>query len=244
MTSVVNRLATPGGRTLWLLFFIALLAASSVSGAGATASPHSGYTAALAAMRTEKSVHYIASFTQGREHVDYVGDVGLTQGTQQITVHVGGEQGRVTVIVSGRHAWVRGEAFALAEFLDFPGSVASKDANRWIAVPAPDYASVAADVTLGSALDTLKLSGSLTVASSRRLAGTAVVGITGASEASDGERLTLYTNATGKPLPVAEIGVGQSVVYSRWDEAISITVPTKAVRVAGGATPTGPTVSA
>ena len=225
-----------------------LLAGLTAAVAIAAAPTSVRYAAVLAAMQSQRSVHYIATESAGPIHVTYVGDIGATQGIQRVIFSARGRTGQVTEVVSNHRAWIRGDAFALSQFLTFPDSIATKYAGRWVNVPSSDYAGVAEDVTLGSAIDTLKLKSPMAAVPARRIGGQSVIGIRGrSSSASVTTDEILYARATGLPLPVAEIGTGQAetnVAFSRWNEAVRVTVPKRAVTLTDRALPGGPAVPA
>jgi hypothetical protein len=231
------------------LLLVAGLLAGLTAAVAVGADPASArYAAVLAAMQSQRSVHYVATERVGTTHVTYVGDIGATQGIQRVVFSARGRTGQVTEVVSNHRAWIRGDAFALSQFLAFPDSIATKYAGRWVNVPSSDYAGVAEDVTLGSAIDTLRLKAPIAAAPARRIGGRSVIGIRGRSSFG-GVRTedTLYARAAGLPLPVAEIGTGEAatnVTFSRWNEAVRVTVPTHAVTVTDRALPNGPAVPA
>ena len=206
------------------------------------------YSSLHACRSTLEDPTYIATESEGTTRVTYVGDIGATRGIQRVSFNAGGRTGHVTEVVSNHRAWIRGDAFALAQFLTFPDSIATKYAGRWVNVPSSDYAGVAEDVTLGSAADTLKLNAPIVAAPARRIGGRSVIGFRGTS--SPGGFTTdeiLYARATGLPLPVAELGTGPAVTnvaFSRWNEAVRVTVPRHAVTITDLALPGTPAVPA
>ena len=199
-------------------------------------------------MESQRSVHYVATDTVGTSQVTYIGDITDSAGIQRVAFTFGRRSGQLTEVVSNHHAWIRGDAFALARFLAFPASSAEKYAGRWLNVPSSDYASVSDDVTLGSAVETLKLHGPITAVGARRLDGRVVSGLRGSSSSGGPTReMVLYARAKGLPLPVVESGRGQdstNVVFSRWNETVRVTVPEHAVTLGPHALPSGPAVPA
>ena len=81
--------------------------------------------------------------------VTMVGDVGPKAGIQRITYRSGQKTGHLTVIVSQRTAYMRGDAFALEGFLGFPHAGSVKYANTWLRFrhTAAAYAPIAENVT-------------------------------------------------------------------------------------------------
>jgi hypothetical protein len=233
---------------LGLLLPAVSLAGLTAALAGAVAPASARYTAVLAAMQRQHSVHYVATESEGTTSVTYVGDVGRTEGIQRVVFTAGGRTGHVTEVVSNHRAWIRGDEFALSEFLTFPDSIAARYAGRWIKVPSSDYASVAEDVTLGSAVDTLKLHAPIAAVPATLVGGQAVIGVRGTSSHAGVSTVEiLYARATGLPLPVAEIATGTAatdVTFSRWNEAVSVSVPAHALTVTDRPLPSGPAVPA
>jgi hypothetical protein len=86
-------------------------------------------------------------------------DVARARGVQRISIVGKGGSGQFTVLVMGRTAYVRADAFALRNYLPFGGGLSAKRisryANHWISIPHRDsyYADTAADVTLRSFID-------------------------------------------------------------------------------------------
>ncbi len=230
-----------------LLLLTGVLAALTPALAVGAASPGARYGAVLAAMESQRSVHYVATDTIGTSHVTYVGDIAASSGIQRVAFSFAGRSGQLTEIVSNHRAWIRGDAFALSRFLAFPAAVAAKYAGRWVNVPSSDYAGVADDVTLPSAVDTLKLNGPIKAVRAR-IGGRSVIALRGSSSSGGGTReVVLYARAKGLPLPVSESASGQdatNVVFSRWNETVRVTVPAHAVTLSVHALPSGPAVPA
>lgn len=167
-------------------------------------------------------------------------DVAKDRGIQRISFTKGGTTGHVTVLVVNRTAYIRGDAFALHTYMGFTSAQASQYHGRWIAIPHgfPSYATVAAGVTLASVVHELEMTGS----SLRRVAGTfgghAVVGVRRTGKVSGLQTIeTLYAQAHGAPLPVAQIQVAPAKGYrdtttlSHWNEPVRVAPPTNAVPI-------------
>lgn len=197
-------------------------------------------SAVLAAGRAQQSVHYVSIASAPRIGTTIVGDAARREGIQQITFRRSGRTGHVTVMVIARTAYVRGDAFTLANYMGIKPSAAARYANSWILIPRSDsgYSTVAAAVTLASAIDELKLSRPLAKVPVRTINGQLVIGISGKDPTSPGGRATatLYARATGTPLPVREqtrLGTGRiSVTFSRWNEPVQLRAPAHAVPIA------------
>jgi hypothetical protein len=112
----------------------------------------------IAAARAQHSVHYVSTAQLGTTHVVQVADVAAAKGIQRISYTKSGTTGHVTVIVSAHRAYVRGDAFALVNYMGFNPAASAKYANDWVLIPRSDrdYSNVVGDVTLPSAIDSLK----------------------------------------------------------------------------------------
>jgi len=88
-----------------------------------------------------------------------VGDAGLDRGIQRVTYRKGGNTGHVTVLVVADTAYVRGDVFALTNYMGFSAARAASLAGHWLQIPhtARGYATVAAAVRLKSTLSELVL---------------------------------------------------------------------------------------
>lgn len=204
----------------------------------AAASPSSLLASILAAARAQRSVHYVSTARIGAIRVDQVGDVGATAGIQRITYSKAGTTGQVTVVVSARTAYFRGDAFVLVNYMGFKPAAAAKYANAWILVPHTDrdFAPVAGDVTLPSVIAGLKGPGKPRAAPGTTIDGRRVVGVQWHLRAGGRSVVArLYARATGRPLPIEERATrGGSLVratFSRWNEPIHVTAPNPAVPI-------------
>ena len=212
---------------------VALAAAVFVAGpAQASISPDRQFTSALEAARAQRSLHYVSSAVSPTVSVKMVGDAGLDRGIQRITYQTGGT-GHVTVLVVADTAYLRGDAFALTKYMRFSSAEAASTAGRWMKISrtASWYSTVAAGVRLKSAISELKLRPPRIALPETILGGQRVVGLRSTSTAS-GRRVTdtLYVQATGARLPVAEIareGASRfSVTFSKWNEPVNVSAPT------------------
>jgi hypothetical protein len=221
-----------------LLALAGILLALGPSAGSASPSPHALLASILAAMKRERSVHYVASSTFGSVTIAQVGDVGATTGIQRITYR-NGATGRVTVVVAANTAFFRGDAIALANYMGFKARPAVKYANVWVKIPHdnPDYSAVAADVTIPSNAESLPPSGKLTLLPDTTIAGQRVVGVQGVASTGQGRVVQkLYARATGAPLPVREVAsrgadARFTVTFSRWNEPLTFFVPPNAVPI-------------
>ena len=125
------RLVFAAAATTGLLYAIPVVASSATSPAALLAS-------ILAAGRAQHSVHYVSSARLAATHVLQVADVGATEGIQRITFTKGGRNGQVTVVVSNRRVYFRGDAFVLVNYMGFKPTASASYAHKWVLIPAGD----------------------------------------------------------------------------------------------------------
>ncbi len=181
-----------------LLLGVAALACVLPSAAAAAAAPSKELASILAAARTQVSVHYTSDTNFGAGQLSFVGDAGLVDGSQVITFRKSGKTGHVTVIVSGETAYIRGDAFTLANYIGFKAAAASDYAGRWVRFPHTDagYPTLAAGVTLPSVVGEIGVAGQLSSVPTTKIAAQLVFGIKGVdSPASGRPRSTPSTRA-------------------------------------------------
>ena len=172
--------------------------------------------------------------------VAIVGDAGVVQGIQHITYRKGGKTGHVIVIVSSNSAYIRGDAFTLVNYMGFRATSAAKYAGVWVLIPHTDrdYSTVAAGVTLPSAIAELTVSKPLSTVPDTTIHGQRLIGVKGKLPASSGLTVTatLYAQATGKPMPVEETAtqanIRLTVTLTNWNETVHVTPPTAAAPIA------------
>ena len=195
--------------------------------------------ASLAAGKAQQSVHYVSRATGANFNVTMVGDAGRTSGIQRITYTKGGKSGHVTVMVIANTAYIRGDAFALQDYMGFTASAAAQANGKWITLAhtQQSYASVAAGVRLASTMSELRLKAPVTTLGSAHAGGKAVVGI-GNTFVVSGHQFagTLYVRASGPPLPVEEKEISSveqfDVTLSRWNEKLKLSAPSGGGNVA------------
>ena len=216
----------------------ATLACLLPSAASASGSPSKALASILAAARAKASVHYTSTTNFGTEQLSFVGDAGLVDGSQTITYVKSGKTGHVTVIVSGNTAYVRGDAFTLANYLGFKSAAATEYAGRWVRFPHTDkgYATLAAGVTLPSVVDELEVGGQLVNVSDTKVAGQQVFGVRGTDSSAGVTTVeTIYARARGSSLPVQEVAthgnISLAITFSGWNETIAIPAPKPSVAV-------------
>jgi hypothetical protein len=222
----------------WLL---ATVFACGLAPAAALAapSPTSRLASIEAAARTQHSVHYVTSGDYGPAVITFVGDAGISNGSQHITFKKGGKTGHVNVLVLANTAYVRGDAFTLHNFMGFKPGAAATYSGRWIQIPhsAAAYGPIAAGVTLASTLDELTVAGKLSTVADRTLDGQHVFGIRGVRTVSGSTVVeTLYARTSGSPLPVEEIAsrgtMHYKATFGNWNRPVHVTAPKGAVPIA------------
>lgn len=205
--------------------------------ASASESPGQVLSSSLAAARAQRSVHYVSISSAPTARLRIVGDAALDRGIQRITFDKAGRSGHATVLVVRNTAYVRGDAFVLADYMGFPGADARRYAGRWLEVPptAAWYPVVSASVRLRSAIDELKLPAPLVVLPGSVRNGQRVIGVRSTSMVSGRSvTMTLYVQSSGPRLPVALVGRAGGNRYSatlgNWNRPVRVTAP-------GSATP-------
>jgi hypothetical protein len=170
--------------------------------------------------------------------MEMVSYAGTTGGTQTITVTIGDKSGSVSIELVAGTVYIDGDAFALANYMDFRPAKAAAEAGKWMSMNStnPDFSAVASGLTVRSTMTQLameKLKPAVTAAS---VGGTEVTGIEGMSVASPGNPaypVTLYVQANGDPLPVelvaSSAGLTATMKFTRWDVPEVVSAPSDAV---------------
>jgi hypothetical protein len=218
-----------------VLLLVAAAAAAAAAASFAAQSPTALRASILAAARTQHSVHY-DSTSVGPVRTQIVGDAAADRGIQRITFTQSGKTGHVTVVVIKRTAYIRGDAFTLNTYMELPAPGAARYANRWISVAHANraFADIAADVTLGSFVQSLNLGGK-TVRVTGTVGGRKVVGVRMTrSEQGLREVETLFARTGRLHLPVEEKDVVQGqgwtqATMTRWNEPVRLHAPAHTV---------------
>jgi hypothetical protein len=238
-----SRAAITAGLTAAMVSGSVLLAvvASSPTGSPTVASPPTvtapvGRAGALFAQTVrdaglERWVHVVVSATAGTTATVVTGDAGPSEGQQ--TVSQGSQS--ATAIYVGNVAYVHVDSVSLAEALGL--SIGPAAVGRWISYTPADhaYASVIQGLTLSSALgELLSGSGHLTTRSPTTVDGQSVVPIEGETRVRSGQlvKATLDVTRSSHPLPVeinaSSTGASETVIFSRWGDAVAIAAPSGA----------------
>jgi hypothetical protein len=221
------------------LVLVGAAAAVTAAVAFAAQSPKQLRAAMLRAASMHHSVHYVSTSSVPGRAIRMVSDVGRARGIQRITVTSHGRSGPATVLVVGRTAYIRGDAFTLHNYFPLTRAQAGSYAGKWISIPSTSgaYSIVAADATFASFLADLLPSKNLAVVRAT-IAGRKSVGVRGTVRQTG---LTLveivYAPAAGAPLPSEEKAfparhTGTSLTrMSRWNEPVHVTAPADAVPI-------------
>jgi hypothetical protein len=204
--------------------------------AAASVSPAQLLSSSLAAARAQRSVHYVAAETSPISSVTMVGDAAVDRGIQRITYRKGSGVGHVTVTVVANTAYLRGDAFALTNYMGFPAAAAAAYAGKWLSVAptATYFRTLAAAVRLQSTLDELKMPGPLRSVGNSTVLGQSVAGVRSQFLRS-GKRVTetLYVRTTGSPLPVEQVAAGGTIrlvtTMGGWNEVVHVSAPRGAI---------------
>ena len=230
--------------------------AGVVAGCGGTSSPEPAkpvaelapkqiLAEAMAAARSEGSMHFDVQAMASAATVDVVGDALPTAGRQVTT---GGSGAEMTELVLPGGTYIHGNEAALTSFLGMRARKAARLANRWFVLHAgdPDYQQITQGVTGDSVLSSVAPTGRLVKAKKvQKISGQSVIGVGGtapaSSDAPPGADAELWVAATGKPLPVAALEVSGSnrievyFIRSSWGEKVTgVTAPAGAVPYAAG----------
>lgn len=215
----------------------ALAVLAGAVAASAAVSPAGLVSAALAKAHAQTSVHYVSSQASGGRAVTIVGDAATDRGVQHITFRVGGRVGHVTVLVVANTAYIRGDAFTLANYMGIPSATAAAWAGKWLSLArsAPGYPAVSAAVRLGSTLDEVKMPPPFREIGTSTRHGRRVVGIVSHfKHAGRTVTATLYVDAA-RSLPVEQVdrsgGITVKATFSRWNERVSVSPPASAIAI-------------
>src|ERR1051325_20156 len=106
---------------------VVVSSAALLVGAGpAFAAGSPSQSSIIAAVRAQRSFHYVAVSTGNGVQLSIVGDAARDRGVQRITYRRGGVSGHATVLVAANTAYIRGDAFTLRHYMSFAAAAASK----------------------------------------------------------------------------------------------------------------------
>jgi hypothetical protein len=224
-----------------ILLIVLVACTTAVAGAAdAATSPQSLRAAILRTASAKHSVRYVTVSSDDGARLRMVSDVARSEGIQRVTFSKNGRTGHATALVVRSTAYIRGDAFTLHAYMQFPRSFASRYAGKWISIPhaSPLYRPVAIDVTFGSFISHALPQGHLSIVS-RTIGGRKLKGLRGAAAEGPGI-LTLYVPTSGNPLPVVGKAVSSgahpvrsTVSMSRWGEKLRLAAPAHATPLPG-----------
>jgi hypothetical protein len=219
--------------------------------------PHVGGTsgqalalAAVADALAQPSLHYVATSTatntpNGNVQVTIVGDVGQTEGIQEITWQNGGSDGHANVEVIGGAAYFRADSESMLQrYFGFGSKAASENVGRWIEVTAADgaaFQSVSGALTVKPVVAELATSGPYSSPSTTTVSGVTARQVSAyAPAASTGgvrTAVTLTMTMAEQPLPIGESDRGDSggtafastLTISGWGEPVRVVAPPTSV---------------
>jgi hypothetical protein len=220
------------------LLIAAMLACGVPSAVAGSSSPKQLLASILAAANARRSVHVISIAEYGTVRLTEIDDAGTKVGVQRLTLVESGHTGHVTVIATGAAAYVRGDAFTLANYIGATPAAAKKYADAWIKFTPTDkgYKNTIAGVTLASEIEQLTPAAPLRTIRHVTIGGVSAFGVRGVTPSSQPPPAedTIYARAVGAPLPVKQVvKLGKqrlTVTLSRWNEPIRLRIPRKTVR--------------
>jgi hypothetical protein len=218
-----------------LLLVAVLVLGVAGTAAASTTTPRDTYRAAIIAAGAKKSVHYVSVSNLGGAKETMVGDAALDRGSQRITYSQGGKTGHVVVLVVASTAYVKGDSFALSDYLGLTAAQASRYAGKWFSLKPPGggYAVVAEAVRMQSFLEELLMPAPYTVAPPVTIGGKRATGVKSTVTRSGETATLLLYVVSGSPLPVAQVAHGSSgtitTTLSRWNAPVTVTAPRGAV---------------
>ena len=187
------------------------------------------------AVLSKHSVHYVAMNSEPGFSVRMICDVGEGKGIQRVTVTRNGQTGPATVIVFHKIVFIKGNAFTMRVFFGFSPKQANRFGGRWIFVSNthPSYEAFADGATYTTFTAGLFPATQLSLVHAGSL-----IGVRGTAQQGPGTVVeTVFAPAQGQPLPVKQTtrfpghpGTDRSKM-SRWNEAVHVTVPAKALPI-------------
>jgi hypothetical protein len=204
-------------------------AGAGPSGTSSSGSPTAAVQQALAAATEAGSAQIAVQFFSGTTTGKVLQDSSLRTGKQ--TVAIGNE--RASVEVTGGTAYISGNDTGLTSFFGLPNALLPEVTGRWISVQPTDSAfqSIAANVTLPSALAEVKPSVPLVAGKKVRVHGQWAKTVSGTGP--NGTRITLFVASAGRPLPLEAVETsgsgstrrGEIVTFTHWGEQVHVVKP-------------------
>jgi hypothetical protein len=225
---------------------VVVLAGAGLSGCGnppagvlAGKTPSQILSAALAAARTEATVHFTLDVSGTNVQETVVGNLGLLEGQEELTLgtqQVEAELVDQTTYLDATAGWLQSD-------LGLPAAVAAAYADRWISSTSSDplYRHITQSVTLNGVLSQITPSGRLRASRPGTLRGRVVIGVTGGlpgpPRAGTTGQAQLYVSTTAPDVPVGFTSEarasGQQLTevgtFSDWGGALDLRPPPGAV---------------
>lgn len=222
---------------------VLLIVTSAPTDASTALSPGSSLMkATLSAIAHERSVHVVDTTkiknASGKQvTVTIATDAAATLGIQHITYELAGRVGDETVEDVKGVGYLRGDAFILQNYNEFPKSAANKYSMKWISVTKANsgFSALTAGVLMSTIPAEIEMPSPKLLAGIQKVAGIMVrVLHTTVTEGSSSTTGTLFVRTSGAPLPVEQqfthTGGGKVIVnYSRWNEPVHLTAPDSSV---------------
>ena len=207
-----------------------------------TTTPQSVLNRALAAAKTEPTVHFVASSTVGKRTYTVSGDAAAKTGAQDITLRDGTQTGSMKVLLVHNTVYFEGDKLGLTNYLGLSSSLAPAYAGKWISFAHDNqgFATIAASLTIKAAISQISLGGPLSMAAGQAGEGATLLlrGTSGALSTNNKRApATLVVTTTSPPLPVTFTAQGKdgtststgSVTFSDWGETVHVTAPAHAI---------------
>jgi hypothetical protein len=222
---------------LVILVLVGAAAAAAVALA-ATQSPRKLRSSIFDNARKQHSVHYEERAVGVGLTQTMTSDVAGSRGVQKISFTLGKTNGRFSVRVVNKTAYLRGDAEALHGYFGFTAAQATAYSNRWIAVRRgqPKYSDLAASVTLPSFLHDIYPSTPLVLVTTT-INGHKVTGVRGTNRQGGGVEFVedVFPDKKLRPFGVHDVeptkGFVDSFKLSHWNEAVHVAVPPDAVPI-------------
>lgn len=212
--------------TVVMVASVGPVGASTAEGEG---SPNQVLSAAFAAARAEPAVDVTFSVHDDLSGVAVI-EAGRVDGLELVTFHQGTKSGKLSVVLIGGLAYLRGNQFGLQSGASFTATAGTDESDRWIVVSSHAssklghelFEEVAGGITVSSLWSQLVATGLVSFVPATKVDGQSVVGVRATTSATPGAPImqeTLYLRSTGRPLPVEEIGTGTAsftAVFGPW----------------------------
>ena len=242
----LRRAALAAGGCTCVFVNIAAAGAGAASAVGKPGAASQILTSAIASAKKAGSVRVTVHFFSGKTTGELVQDSASASAEQ--TVAIGQE--RVSIVLSKGTVYFSGNTKGLVKYFGLTEAVATTLADKWISASSSDAAfpSLAAGLTLSSALKEVSPTGSVMQGKHRTIDGHTTTSISGTGPAGV-TRVTLFVATHGKALPVEAVGSGgtaekvsgEIVTFSRWGESVHVPVPSESIPIStlNAGSPTG-----